>query len=181
MLQTLEHLHKVMKKYQTVGLAAPQIGFPWQVFAIEVTEKALKDISPQMRNLFHMQTQPLTFFINPKLEIINPTELISHEICGSISCYQAEVPRAKEVQITALNRFGEPFCWKGKDWLARIAQHEMDHLHVRQLSRYFTLSSVVFSDGLSNLNFETIRSSFVHSISGLTRLSRLVKYSIPEI
>ncbi|CAK9795915.1 Peptide deformylase, mitochondrial [Anthophora plagiata] len=128
--QTLEHLHNVMKKGGTVGISAPQIGLPWQLFAIEITEKALKHFHPYYR-MQNIETCPLTYFINPKLKVTNPEKIVLYEMCASIPEYSAEVPRVKEIQIEAYNRLGEPFCWRAKDWLARIAQHEFDHLQGR--------------------------------------------------
>jgi peptide deformylase len=40
-----------------------------------------------------------------------------------------EVERPKTVTIKGLDRHGKPFRIKAKDWLARIFQHEIDHLH----------------------------------------------------
>ncbi|CAK9824203.1 Peptide deformylase, mitochondrial [Anthophora retusa] len=128
--QILEHLRDVMKERGAVGLSAPQIGLPWQLFAIEITEKALKQSHSYYRN-YNIETCPLTYFINPKLKVTNPEKIVLYEMCGSIPGYCAEVARVKEVQIEAYNRLGEPFCWKAKDFLARIAQHEFDHLQGR--------------------------------------------------
>ncbi|XP_006612329.1 peptide deformylase, mitochondrial-like [Apis dorsata] len=124
----LDHLYKLLKKHDTVGLAAPQIGLPWQLFAIEVTEESVKCIHPYIRKCYDIIPYPLTYFINPKMKIINSEEIVHFETCASIHCYYAEVPRPKEVQIEALNKFGEPFSMKAEGWLARIIHHEMDHL-----------------------------------------------------
>ncbi|OAD56781.1 Peptide deformylase, mitochondrial [Eufriesea mexicana] len=125
---TVDHLHKMLRKYDTVGLAAPQIGLPWQLFVIELREDSVNEVHPFFQKTCNIVPCPLTYFINPKLEIINPEEDIMFETCASINCYHAEVARPLEVEIKALNRFGEPFCWREKGWLARIAHHEMDHL-----------------------------------------------------
>lgn len=130
-----------MKKYDTVGLAAPQIGLPWQLFAIEVTEETVKHIHPYIRKCYGITTYPLTYFINPKMKIINPEEIVHFETCASIHCYYAEVPRPKEVEIEALNKFGESFSMKAEGWLARIVHHEMDHLKVSIFS-FFPLISL---------------------------------------
>ncbi|XP_017882896.1 peptide deformylase, mitochondrial-like [Ceratina calcarata] len=126
--KTVDRLYKVMKAYGAVGLAAPQIGLSLQLFAMEITEESLSDIHPYIRETCKMESHPLTYFVNPTMEIVNPEIISSPETCGSLRCYYAEVPRATEVRIKALNRFGEPFTWSAKYWTARVAQHEMDHL-----------------------------------------------------
>lgn len=119
-----------MKKNDTVGLAAPQIGLSWQLFVVEMTEESIEHIHPYIRKCYGITPHPLTYFINPKMNIINSEEVVHFETCASIDCYYAEVPRPKEVQIEALNKFGESFSMKAEGWLARIIHHEMDHLKV---------------------------------------------------
>lgn len=133
-----------MKKYDTVGLAAPQIGLPWQLFVVEMTEESIKHIHPYIRKYYGIIPCPLTYFINPKMNIINSEEVVHFETCASIDCYYAEVPRPKEVQIEALNKFGEPFSMKAEGWLARIIHHEMDHLKVNIFSLIILFDRLFF-------------------------------------
>lgn len=130
MLQVLGQLERVMKKHRLLGISAPQIGLPWQVCAIEVTEQSLKSVDPEVQKFCEMEIVPLTYFINPKMEIKNPAEVTFVEMCGSIAGFRAEIPRAKEVEVKAFNRLGEEFTWTAKGWPARIIQHEFDHLQV---------------------------------------------------
>ncbi|CAL7937472.1 unnamed protein product [Xylocopa violacea] len=139
----LDHMYEVMKKYDTIGLAAPQIGFSWRVFAIEITEKYLKEVERNTRIICAMEAQPLIYFVNPKLTVIDSTELVFQEMCASINSFQADVPRAKEIEIKALDRFGNPFTWRARNWLARVAQHENDHL-----------CGVLYTDRMLPLSFE---------------------------
>ncbi|XP_071866947.1 peptide deformylase, mitochondrial [Bombus fervidus] len=143
--KVLDHLYKMLKKSDTVGLAAPQIGLSWQIFAIEITESYVKDIHPTIRSQCQIDPIPLTYFINPEMKIINSEELIFYETCGSLKHFQAEVPRPKEIQIKALDRFGKPFCWEADGWLARIAHHEMDHL-----------KGLIYTDRMFPLTFDYI-------------------------
>ncbi|XP_054015644.1 peptide deformylase, mitochondrial-like isoform X1 [Hylaeus anthracinus] len=126
--KVLDQLTDVMRRYAMVALSAPQIGLPWQIFAIELTDKSLRKVNPELRDICEMEPIPLMYFINPQMAIRNPMEVVLNEICGSIVGFTAEVSRAKEVEIKALNRIGEPFSWHAKGWAARIAQHEFDHL-----------------------------------------------------
>lgn len=148
--KTLEHLRDVMRKCGTVGLSAPQIGLPWQLFAIEITEESLREFHPYYQN-HNVETCPLTYFINPKLKVTNPEKIVLYEMCGSIPDYCAEVPRVKEIEIEAYNRLGEPFCWKAKNWLARIAQHEFDHLQGR------LFIDIMVSRSFKFLNWESMQ------------------------
>lgn len=130
-IQVITHLINVMRKYNAIGLSGPQIGLPWQIFAIECTEKNMKGIEESVRKAQEMSIVPMTIFINPEVKIIDHTPITFYERCESIRGFTAAVPRAYEVEITALNTSAEQFTWRGRGWSARIAQHEYDHLQVR--------------------------------------------------
>lgn len=121
----------VMRDYGAYGLAAPQIGLPWQIFAIECTKKHLMMIDEAVRKTEEIETFPIRIFINPQLKITDYTPITFHEQCLSIQGFSAVVPRAYEIEITALNAAAEQFTWKARGWPARVAQHEYDHLQVR--------------------------------------------------
>lgn len=120
-----------MRAYDAYGLSGPQIGLPWQIFAIECTEKTMKGVEESVRKAHEMNVVPMTIFINPELKVIDYTPITLYEECASIQGYSAAVPRAYEVEITALNASAEQFTWRARGWSARIAQHEYDHLQVR--------------------------------------------------
>ncbi|XP_015178727.1 PREDICTED: peptide deformylase, mitochondrial-like [Polistes dominula] len=125
----LEQMKRVMKLYNTVGLSACQIGLPWKVFMIHVNEQYLKEVGEEISKIREMEIVPLQVFINPKIRIIDHKLITFPELCASVRGYTAEVPRAREVEITALNELKEQFTVRFKGWTARIVQHEMDHLN----------------------------------------------------
>lgn len=120
-----------MRNYNACGLAGPQIGLPWQIFAIEYTEKDMKEVHEVVKKVHEMEIVPLQVFINPELKITDYTPILSYESCESIRGFSGSVSRAYEIEITALNTSAEPFTWKARGWPARIVQHEYDHLQVR--------------------------------------------------
>ena len=100
-----------------VGLAAPQIGYLYQIFAIKPDEKS-----------------PVSFFINPKItklsdEYINTSEdKTPLEGCLSITNTWGVVKRRKKVTLAYLNLDGKKQEKTFTDFEATIIQHEMDHL-----------------------------------------------------
>lgn len=120
-----------MRHYGACGLSGPQIGLPWQIFAIEFTEKHAQMIDAEVRKTHEIKIVPTQIFINPQLKITDYTSIAFHEVCESIRGYSAVVPRAYEVEINALDASAQQFTWKACGWPARIAQHEYDHLQVR--------------------------------------------------
>lgn len=124
-----------MRGYGAYGLSGPQIGLPWQIFVMEFTEKHMRTHDETVRKTRDMKIVPLQIFINPRLKVIDHTPVAFHEGCESVRGFSAVVPRAYEVEITALNALAEQFTWKASGWPARIAQHEYDHLQVRFTTR----------------------------------------------
>ncbi|XP_043289313.1 peptide deformylase, mitochondrial-like [Venturia canescens] len=124
----IKHLKSVMRTYKAMGLSANQIGVPYQMFAMEVTEIHLRGLPEEYRSSRQMEVTPLRVFVNPKMKILDYTKVKDTEECLSFIGYEAVVPRAKTVVIEALDDAGEPVVWKAHGWAARIIQHEMDHL-----------------------------------------------------
>lgn len=129
----VERMFKVMRRAKGHGIAAPQIGVGLRVFAIEFTGqhiKTLKDKGLSDKDIKRMGIAlvPPRVFINPELRIIDSTLLAFREACLSVEGFSAVVPRAKEIEITALDREARPVTWRTSGWPARIVQHEVDHL-----------------------------------------------------
>lgn len=112
-----------------VGLAAPQVGEPFQIFIVEDLAKYHKQVPKDVLKAQERKPVSLKVFVNPKLEIIEQDETLFFEGCLSVDGYVAAVPRAKSVKIKALDRHGKPITYTANGWFARILQHEIDHLN----------------------------------------------------
>jgi peptide deformylase len=66
--------------------------------------------------------------INPEIKECSSEVVMGIEGCLSIPGLHGEVERAVAVTVKGLTRHGQPIKVKAKDWLARIFQHEIDHL-----------------------------------------------------
>jgi peptide deformylase len=97
-----------------MGLAANQVGSPLRVFVANPSE----DHDPSR----------LLVVINPEL-VESDGELVTEEGCLSIPDFRDEVRRARRVLVRGLDRAGRPIEVEGEDLLARIFQHELDHLN----------------------------------------------------
>ncbi|RPI11349.1 MAG: peptide deformylase [Zetaproteobacteria bacterium] len=97
-----------------VGLAANQVGSPHRLFVANPTD----DRDPSK----------LLVAINPEV-VESDGERVSNEGCLSVPDFREEVRRANRVLLRGLDRNGRPIEVEGRDLLARIFQHEMDHLN----------------------------------------------------
>ncbi|MGH2746543.1 MAG: peptide deformylase [Actinomycetota bacterium] len=92
-----------------VGLAAPQVGVLERIFVFEV-----EDCSGAV--------------INPVIVERSPDTLTEDEACLSIPGLAFPVERHARVRVEALDESGEPVVLEGEGLLARVFQHEIDHL-----------------------------------------------------
>jgi len=118
--QVITDLVDTMRENNLVGMAAPQIGESLRIFVVEVRETKYRN----------RETEELLVFINPSIiERSEETEL-GYEGCGSVASggLFGEVARAKEVTVTYTNQSGEDCSGIFTGFIARIIQHEMDHI-----------------------------------------------------
>ncbi len=116
----LDDMVDTMREYNGVGLAAPQVHLPLRVAVLEVERHPRYSEMPPV---------PLTFLINPQIEILERDLLDDWEGCLSIPELRGIVPRYRRLRVAALGRRGEPLEFVASDFHARVIQHEHDHLN----------------------------------------------------
>ncbi|KAI8818838.1 peptide deformylase [Fimicolochytrium jonesii] len=109
-----------------VGLAAPQIGHPLRIIAYRITDPAILTSKSIPKPI------PLTFLVNPVLTITDkrhPREWnAEYESCESVPMYNAVVRRAEKVHVQGIGLEGERVAVNANGFLARVLQHEIEHL-----------------------------------------------------
>jgi peptide deformylase len=109
---------ETMRAEPGVGLAAPQVNVQQRVFVAEFGDEEDEEVPPK-----------LYILVNPKIKRPSREKIIGQEGCLSIPGFAGDVERSISVTVRALNRHGHPTKVKAKGWLARIFQHEVDHLN----------------------------------------------------
>lgn len=99
-----------MKRANGIGLAAPQVGYPLRLFTVNIEDK-------------------IYAFINPEIKDFSSEVIPFEEGCLSVPKIWGPVSRPKKLTIKALDKNGKPIKIRAKGLLARVIQHEMDHLN----------------------------------------------------
>jgi peptide deformylase len=122
-LQTvIDDMVETMRDAPGVGLAAPQIGLSERLIVVEYYEREEEeDVENAPKKVWAM--------VNPEIIKASEETLVGVEGCLSIPNLVGEVERHATIQVKGLNRHGKPFKVKAEGWLARIFQHEIDHLN----------------------------------------------------
>lgn len=113
----IDDMVETMRLAPGVGLAAPQVDTSLRVIVVEYGDE-------------EDESKPLKLFtlVNPEITRSSVELLTGTEGCLSIPGLVGEVDRALSVTVKAQNRRGQPVKVKARGWLARIFQHEIDHL-----------------------------------------------------
>ena len=124
-LQTLiDDMIETMRAAPGVGLAAPQVSISERLIVVEYGEEEEDESEGQQEG-----PKKLFVMINPEIVRTSPETLMGVEGCLSIPNLVGEVERHAVIQVKGLNRHGKPMKVKAEGWLARIFQHEIDHLN----------------------------------------------------
>ncbi|KAJ3047568.1 Peptide deformylase 1A, chloroplastic/mitochondrial [Rhizophlyctis rosea] len=105
----------------TIGLSAPQIGHPMRLIAYRIED-------PKYLKEHKIEPVPLTFIVNPTLKVLSSQTSTDYETCESVPSYNALVKRATEVKVDGLDLEGKEITVNAKGVVARVLQHEVDHL-----------------------------------------------------
>ena len=125
-LQTLiDDMIDTMRDAPGVGLAAPQVGISDRLIVVEYAEQPEEKEGEEPK-----EVKPKLFvMINPEIVKTSEETVTGIEGCLSIPGLVGEVERFEEIHVKGLNRRGQPMKVKAKGWLARIFQHEIDHIN----------------------------------------------------
>jgi peptide deformylase len=120
-LQTLiENMIETLRKAPGVGLAAPQVSESIRLVVVEYGEEDEEGNEQDPKKLY--------IIANPEIVQASEEKVIGIEACLSIPGLVGDVDRHKKIVIKGLNRFAKPVKITAEGWLARIFQHEIDHL-----------------------------------------------------
>lgn len=107
-LRVLDNMHDTLYAADGVGLAAPQIGISKRIIVIDPGDQYIEMINPEI--------------------IYKEGEELGREGCLSVPGTVGWLNRAQKIRVTGLNREGENIEIEAVDLLARVFQHEIDHL-----------------------------------------------------
>jgi peptide deformylase len=103
-----------------VGLAAPQIYEPYRIVIIASRPTPRYPNAPEM--------EP-TVMINPTFRILSEQTTKDWEGCLSIPGIRALVPRFTQIEVSYTDQQGKSVSQHFEDFIARVFQHEYDHLN----------------------------------------------------
>jgi peptide deformylase len=112
--ELIARMRRIMRKANGIGLSANQIGLNFRMFVAEIPD--------------HDGGTKFYAVFNPKLEKVGGEKKLYEEGCLSIPGKWGDIERHERVLVTGFDRNGKPAKIKAWGLLARVFQHETDHL-----------------------------------------------------
>lgn len=129
--KVIKDLIDTMPKASLIGIAAPQIGENYMVFTTHPRNTKARKLG---------KVDKLRVFINPKITYKSKKTNLIYEGCGSVADIFGPVIRPEEVEVEAFDQNGQKISLRANGILARVIQHEYDHLegieYIQKVSDY---------------------------------------------
>lgn len=118
LIELAQSMHETMLDAPGVGLAGPQVGVMERIIVVHVPGEYIGEDEDDISYTL----------INPVLVAHTEAVETATEGCLSIPGIVGDVPRWTEIQIEATELDGQTYIIEEYDWVARVIQHEIDHL-----------------------------------------------------
>jgi peptide deformylase len=116
--QLVEDMFETMQEERGVGLAAIQVGVPVRLFVVKIPEE-MED----------PDAGTTLVLLNPKIARRSREIEDGVEGCLSVPGWMGNVPRHVEITVKGIDMDGQKTRLKASGYLARVLQHEIDHLN----------------------------------------------------
>lgn len=153
----VDDMFETMYASEGVGLAAPQIGLNIRLVVI--------DASPLAENFPECDGRKMAL-INPELEILDGEPETRFEGCLSLPGLSEKVTRIEHIRLKWLDEKMQPHTEEMTGFLARIVQHECDHLDAK-----------LYIDHIPAIRRQLNKRKLTNIVEGRTRCDYPVKYA----
>lgn len=155
--QLISDMWDAMYESEGVGLAAPQIGLNDRIVVIDADP--VKDTYPECEG------RKMTL-INPHVEVLDGEKTTCSEGCLSLPGISEKVPRVEHILLRWVDEDFQPHEEEISGFLARIVQHECDHLEGK-----------VFIDHISPIRKQLIKAKLNNILQGKVRVDYPVRFA----
>jgi len=140
----IDDMVETMRAAPGVGLAANQVGVPFQVAVIDIGDHEEEG-----------KKHPLVVLINPEV-LSQEGTVVAEEGCLSVPDFTEKVKRAARIKVRAKDRSGKTFELDADGLMAKALQHEIDHLNgILFIDRLSPIKKSIFRRRLKKAMAET--------------------------
>ena len=158
--QLVADMFETMYAAEGVGLAAPQIGRAIRLVVIDADP--VSETFPECAGRKFI-------LVNPEFEVLDGETVSRAEGCLSVPGLSEDVKRVEHIRLRWLDEDFQPHEEEISGFLARIVQHELDHLE-----------GTIYTDRISPLRKQFIRNKLRNLAEGKIRAGYPVRYAQPK-
>jgi peptide deformylase len=137
--ETQAIINQLQAKFDQEENCAPQIGYNKRIIILAVEDnEGLKKYRSDLND-----TLPKSIFINPRYEALSEDKTVDWEACFSVYEVAAKIARFTEIFYEAWTPEGEKISGTVKGFLARLLQHEIDHIEGKLFIDYVPKEELV--------------------------------------
>ncbi len=156
--ELIKNMFETMYASEGVGLAAPQIGRNDRIVVIDASP--LEESFPELAGVKHV-------LINPQIEVLDGEKVTRGEGCLSLPGLSENVTRIENIRMKWLDEKFEAHDEVFSGFLARIIQHECDHLEGK-----------LYIDHISPIRKQLIKAKLNNIVNGKVRCDYPVRYAL---
>ena len=123
--QFIDDMFQTMMDADGVGIAGPQVAQSLRIILARLRA------DEESQELYGEDAGKLYVVANPKIIRRSESMVTGVEGCLSLPGLLGEVDRHERIEVTGQDRHGNPLSLQLNGWLARVFQHEIDHLDGR--------------------------------------------------
>jgi len=126
--ELIDAMEKTMDELKGIGLAAPQVGENLRFFLVDQLAFHRDRSEWNFEGIPNPDVSHGYVFINPVISVFPKPNEPMVEGCLSLPGWEGNVTRSRRIRIKAQNEKGQAFTLRARGLLAKVLQHEYDHL-----------------------------------------------------
>jgi len=120
----IKQMREIMTEAVGIGLSANQLGLNLRLFVAQIQATKLRSA-----NSIVSEDQKFYAIFNPEIIKASKEKSLLEEGCLSVPGYYGEVERPEKITLVGQDRYGKKVKIKAWGLLAKVFQHEVDHLN----------------------------------------------------
>jgi peptide deformylase len=127
--ELIKQMRRIMTEAVGIGLSANQLGLDLRLFVAQISDEPLKRDKNNKIILPAPESMKFYAIFNPEIIKFSKKKIVMEEGCLSVPGIYGEVERPEKITLVGQDKNGKKLKIKTWGWLARVFQHEVDHLN----------------------------------------------------
>lgn len=128
-IELVKKMREIMTEAVGIGLSANQLGLNLRLFVAQISDEPLKRDKNNKIILPPPEKMKFYAIFNPEIKKFSKEKIVMEEGCLSVPGIYGDVERSEKITLVGYDKSGKKIKIKAWGLLARVFQHEVDHLN----------------------------------------------------